>query len=325
MKFKIKREYIILGVILILLVGYLIFKNSNKTNYKLPSINKIKKDDVIKVALLKSNKTVVIQKENDKWYIIPEKYPVNGTKIDDMLKILTDLTITDLVSESKNYALYELDDEKKVNVKAYSKDDKIIREFEIGKTASTYNHTFIKLVDNPNVYYAKEDFKSKFDVKADDLRDKTVMKFDLKQITSMTMNNTKEKFAINKTSNNTDIKIDSKNSSSSSSSKSSETPSKDVWKTDAGIEVNDDEVSDILETLSNLNCENYINNKTKKDYNFPIYSLTLKGTKEYTILIFKKDGESYPAISSENDFPFLLTSWKAEKMMKKYDVFFKKK
>jgi len=57
--------------------------------------------------------------------------------------------------------------------------------------------------------------------------------------------------------------------------------------------------------------------------------LKLKGSKDYMIKIFpklekkedeKEEGsgaEKYPAISSENSYPFLLTSWKAEQVMKK--------
>jgi hypothetical protein len=56
----------------------------------------------------------------------------------------------------------------------------------------------------------------------------------------------------------------------------------------------------------------------KKDHlKNPSYTLTLKGDKTYSISIFpKKDKEAktYPAISSENDYPFLLAQSQVEKI-----------
>ena len=52
------------------------------------------------------------------------------------------------------------------------------RSFDMGKTAPTYQHTFIKLPDNPNVYHARGNFRNSFDLTIDDMRDKTALSFD---------------------------------------------------------------------------------------------------------------------------------------------------
>jgi len=47
----------------------------------------------------------------------------------------------------------------------------------------------------------------------------------------------------------------------------------------------------------------------------PILTLTLKGTETATLKIYPqvKDGK-YPAVSSQCEFPFLLSTWKVERV-----------
>ncbi|MBN2533094.1 MAG: DUF4340 domain-containing protein [Spirochaetales bacterium] len=306
---KIKKEYIILGVIVIILIGFLIFQNtSNKTHYKLPKINKVEKDDIKKIILTKPDETITLKKENENWRILPGQFPADPAKIDRIVNVVTGFTITDLVSESKNYGLYELDDENKINLKAFSADDRILLEFDIGKKANTYRHTFVKLKDNPNVYHAKEIFQYDVPKTVDEFRDKQVMKFDRSEIYSITLNNNKEELIVNKEMENVDV--------------TDETRPSEIWKSGPGRKVRENEITTMLDTLAGLRCENYIEGKNKADFKNPIYSLIIKGTKDYTISIYKKEDTKYPAISSENDDPFMLSAWKTEKFMKEYEDLF---
>ena len=62
-----------------------------------------------------------------------------------------------------------------------------------------------------------------------------------------------------------------------------------------------------------------IEDKEKIDFTEPIFTMTLKGTQLYKISLFNKNNEddmNYPAISSENDYPFHLSKYDAEKFMK---------
>ena len=74
----------------------------------------------------------------------------------------------------------------------------------------------------------------------------------------------------------------------------------------------------LLTPLSNLRCEKYIENRKKADFVNPIYTFKLKGAQKYTLTMFAKidkDAKSYPAMSSQSDFPFLLTDSQADKIM----------
>lgn len=315
---KIKKEFIILGVILIILIGYLVFQNLvKKTHFKLPDIEKIEEADLKKIILEKPDETMTFEKENEKWYITPQKYPVDKTRIDDIVTIITEFTITDLVSESRNYVLYELDDDQKINIQAYSTDGEILLNVDVGKSADTYNHTFVKLHDNPNVYYAKENFKHDVNKKLDELRDKAVMSFEKDKIYSITLNNTKEELILNKEMENAGVNIQDGNAA-----ENPDAAPKEIWKSHLGQKIKEDEINTILDTLKELKCDYYIEGKKKTDFETPIFTLLAKGTKDYMISIFEKEDNKYPAFTSENDYPFLLPGWKTERFMKEYSDLF---
>ena len=97
--------------------------------------------------------------------------------------------------------------------------------------------------------------------------------------------------------------------------------SKPKWVDARGEEADADKITSMISTLSNLKCEKYLEGKTKNDFSDPVYTLTLTGVKEYRLLLYaemEEDGESFfPAVSSENDYPFLMTQWRSENIMKK--------
>ena len=85
-------------------------------------------------------------------------------------------------------------------------------------------------------------------------------------------------------------------------------------------------MDDVLGTLSELSCEKYIDNRKKTDFTDPICTVVLKGVEDYNLSIYKKSEEkntSYPAVSSENEYPFLLYERDAKEIMKKQEEYFK--
>ncbi|MBW1691689.1 MAG: DUF4340 domain-containing protein [Deltaproteobacteria bacterium] len=71
-----------------------------------------------------------------------------------------------MVSESRDYSRYQLDDEHKITVKAYI-GEKLTRELDVGKAAPSYRHTFVRLKENEFVYHARENFRNAFDLSVD--------------------------------------------------------------------------------------------------------------------------------------------------------------
>ena len=310
---SIKKEYILLAAIILTLTFYLVLRNQNGAFYRLPELSNVTVSEITRIEIAKFGSSLVISKKDNKWIIGPEEYPVDINKVNEMLEIIGDFTLTALVSESKDYNRYSLDDDKKIIVKAWNK-DKLKREFEVGKDASSFRHTFVRLNGDDRVYHAREAFREKFDETMEKLRDKSVLSFEKKEIQEI--HDVKGKQSIILTRKQI---LSEENAGQVTGDKVPETPkTKTVWQSSDGRECDEYEVGSLLTMLSGLSCEKYIYDRKKEDLIDPISSILLKGTKDFTLNIYAKSTKEtsrYPATSSENAYPFLLPDWQANNIM----------
>lgn len=315
MKIKIRKDYLILVIIIVILLLYLFLRNPNKIQYELPRLQSLDKDSISKIEIKKTTGTIELHKKDKHWFIVPHNYPVDQTKIDNILETIGNLTLTALISESKNYAMYDLDQENKIGIIVY-KDNDILREFSLGKSADTYKHTFVKLVSDSRVYQADKDFRSDFDIEIDAWRDKSVMKFDDNEITAIDIISDGEKINFVKKIKPLEIKP----KETKDREKTDKPKEEEMWMMANGKPGNKEKLNSLINLCKDLVCEKYIEGKSKGNLKNPVYQVVFHGSKNYTLAVFaksKKNGEKYPAISSENSYPFLLTSYKAEDIMKK--------
>jgi len=313
----IKKEYIILFLIIIALSLYLFFHNPDKTNYQMPKIPLIAENKISKIEITMPDRTLIINKDTNNWKIAPENFPANINKVKSMLKIIKNFTLTAFVSKAKSYERYDLTDNK-ITVKAWE-NKKPVLEFSIGKTAPSYQHTFVKLDDNPNVYHAKGTFKETFNISLEDLRDKIVFAFKQNDIFHIQIKKGKQEIVLNK--KQIPVEIDIKKSTDDDKSKLAQDKTKlMMWESSDGRKCSELILNNMFSTLSELKCEKYISGSKKEDCKKPAFTVLLKGQKQYMLNIFdKKDENNYSATSSENSYPFLLSKKKAEDIMKKID------
>ena len=293
---KLRKEYIVLFIVIVVLILYLVLHGTDRTHYQLPEISEIPKNKIIQLEINRPGTQIVLNKKDNAWYIGPEAYPAELEKVKDMLTVIEKLTVTALVSESESYIRYDLNNAKKINVKAWE-GKRLAREFDIGKSASTFRHTFIRLKEDPNVYHARENFRLKFSQTTAGLRDKTVMSFDQADIRQIDISKDRDVTVITQTE---------------SAKKENEQAEKKeiVWQTTEGRILDKPKINQLLSALSDLECETYIDDKSKADFQGPNYVIKLKGGIEYILSIFPKIDEkakNYPAVSSENNYPFLLS------------------
>jgi len=298
---KIKKEYVILAVLLIALTAYLVFRSSDRSLYQLPSMPEVDRETISKIEISKSGETVVLNKKDNKWYVGPKEYPADEKVMKDMLDLIGTVTHTALVSESKNYKRYDLTDDAKIEMKAWA-GEKMIRHLEIGKEASTYRHTFIKLPGDYKVYQTKGNYQSKFDKDTDELRDKVIMAFDKAGIKKIDV------FKDNKWMELT--RVEEKDTKTA------------AWEDKDGKRADSQKIGELLNIISDMSGEEYIEDRKKEDLKDPIYIYKMTGEREYTLSIFdKEDKESkkYPSISSENDYPFILHEYDVNRMKEKLE------
>jgi hypothetical protein len=301
----------------------------------LPELKPIDAGTLTKIEILKTDHSLTLVKKDDRWLIDPKGYPTDETKIKEITDTVLDLTLTDLASKAKNYTRYELDKEKAIHVKAFQ-GEQVVREFDIGKAAPTRNHTFVKLRDDDHVYHAAKSFRWNFDKKVGDLRDKVGMKLDKNEISEIEVDKGGQKHVFTKTAKPVETKAEEKKDEEKKEPQPppAEPQTETIWTMKDGKEGNKSELDSLLNQLSDLKCEEYIEDKEKGDFKEPVYTIKLKGKKDYILSIYEKfekkekEGdtgvEKYPVVSSENPYPFLLTKYTAERLMKKPEDLFKK-
>ena len=311
---KIKKEYIILILIIIGLSAYLLMRSSNRNLYQLPELEGLQQSEISKIEISKGDDSFVLKKKDNQWYLEPEGYLADQTKVNAMLNVFEALALTALISESKDYNRYDLHTEKRITVKVWQQTT-LKRNFDIGKAASSFRHTFVKLNGDSRVYHARDNFRSKFDFTIDDLRDKTVLSFrttDIQQVQvikdALSVNLVRSKIPITPVAGQ--------------QQKTDTAPAAAVkfeWQTEAGQKGNDRNLNQLLTTLGDLKCTDYINDRQKDSFSTPIYTVKLKGIQDYQLEIFARlqtDDKKYPAVSSDSDYPFWLSENKAQQIMK---------
>ena len=91
-----------------------------------------------------------------------------------------------------------------------------------------------------------------------------------------------------------------------------------VWQDAGGKPVSESDINNLLSTVSNLKCREFIEDRTRESYDSPLITLTLNDGKDRSVSIFEKhapEDTAYPAISSENEHPFLLAQFTAEDIL----------
>lgn len=312
-----KKEYLILAVIIAGLCAYLVTHNENRNNYSLPELKTVAGSDITGIAIEQKGKTIQITKTNGVWGITEKSYPADRDKIKALVKIISDLKITVLASEKGDLQRYQLDPEHRIKVTASGKSNDI-RTFEVGKTAPSYNHTFVKLKGDDHIYHAAENFQRDFDVNVDNLRDKKVLSFDertIKEIKITTSGITRTLVAKSITP---PPQTTTEDETPENENASPEGAAKKTWYFEDNTPGDEASIKEILSTLSSLECNAYSMGDDKKvlTNETPVCHITFTGEEEMTFTLFDKNSnDKYPGISSTTPFPFVLDDYSGKNIL----------
>ena len=309
---KIGKEAVILGILIVVLSTYLMVNKRDRSLYELPDLKPIMTSKISKMTIDSSEGTIVFIRKAGAWVVNEEAYPGDEDSIDRVADIVAKLRLTTLISESKNYGRYDLDPEHAIAIKAWE-GDTLVREFQVGKAVPGHRQTFVKLADDHRVYHAGEGFRNKVQGKVDMFRDKTVMSFESDQIQQLRL--------VHKESQGIFVK-EKMPEASSEKPEDGELPKektdKPVWKNTDGEVVKENKLAKLIDDFSSLKCSAYVYDRQKTEFTQPIAMITFKGPEAYTLQIFdqlEKDAPEYPAISSQNDYLFLLPKWQADQVI----------
>jgi hypothetical protein len=310
---KTKKEYLVLAILIIALSMYLVFRKADRSHYRLPNLPHISTSEMTRVEISKPDGKILLEKKEGRWRISPEGYPVDPFKMKRILDTIGTLTLTTLISESKSYGRYDLQKLKRIDVKAWSGDE-LKREFDVGKIAPSFSHTFVKIAGDERVYQAQQNFRDRFDQTVENLRDKAVLRFEPEEIQKLDITRGKDSLSLTRKS----LPVEVTTSQGGETQDKGPPRMEPTWQTPEGKGVDESKLKRLLTTLSRLNCSGYIEGRKKGDFTNPVYTIELQGAKGYSLSIFqkaKKEDKTRPAVSSDNAFPFLLPDFQANRIM----------
>ncbi len=291
---KIRLEYIVLGLLVIGASLYLALRERDRVRYKLPKLEALNSEDINRIEIKKESGNIELVRSGESWQILPDSYRADKQRLRDILNSIQNLTLVDLVSVSKDYDRFELDEGSRIEVTAY-RDEEVARRFFVGSSSRTSQHTYVAIPDDTRVFHAGGDLHSTFDRNREELRDKLVLSFDFSTIKEIRL----------------DIGDESHRLERASGADTAATEA--IWESPSGATVDSKKVVNLLRQLSNLRCTRYLSKEWTPSQK--IVDLYLLGDKSHRLEIFEKSESEYPGISSEADSAFMLSSYLVDEIL----------
>ncbi len=270
-----RTTYIVLGILIVVLSLYLLLRQRDRIQYTVPKLIPLNTGEIEALEIEQPGGVVKMDRSGETWVIQPEGYRADPATIGEMLTTVADLQLTELVSVTGNYGRYGLDDQSRIRVTVI-KNDRALRGFDVGKRSPTYNHTFVRIDGDDRVFQTPGNLGAVFGLSKEDLRDRLVLSFDPDTITKIKAEGA-----------GWTVNLEKKGV---------------VWKTETGEEWETQTIDELLNTLSAFKAFQY----REQGDGGPVFSLTLTGSKLYTLEVFAREDNTYPARSSENAYPFTL-------------------
>lgn len=306
---KVKKEYILLALLIISSVGYLVMQKTDRVHYTLPALEALDAEAISGIEILREGAVTKLTRHDASWRISPQNWRADQTRVSEMVGALAKLTVTELVSESKDYDRYQLDEGRKAVIRAYAGAE-VRREFSIGKAAPTYNHTYVALPGDERVYLAGGDLPRLFAVQPSEFRDMLVLSLSPRDIE----------------------RIEIRHRGKVSTIAKSEVPPGDAvreaaddrakvytWKNGRGGTVEKADVDTFLAGLATVYCGEYLDDALKAGLSDPETVIVMSaagGSTEHRLSIFPKTEGGAPALSSLSESPFVMPEYKMEEMEK---------
>ena len=308
---KLKREYLVLGALIVALSVYLAVRGRDRTHYKLPRLQKVASDRIARIDIQGPEGRVEIKNEGGRWLLMPGSYPADGETVNRLLKSIGGLKMTALVAESKSYQRYELDKKRKITVEARSADDRLLRKFYVGKVAPSFSHTFVMIGGDERVFHAPGNLRELFGKKPEDFRDRTVLSFDRGAVREIRIVRGEHRAVFRH-------HAESGQSGEGDAAAEKQAPPQD-WQMDGGGTPDSARIERFLATLDKLKCDGYLKGRQKSEFSRPAFEVLLKSGKgKYRLALFAAgDGgkDKIPGVSSQNEYPFYLEKWQVDRVM----------
>ena len=82
---------------------YLFTRQTDRTLYRLPQLPPVSVQSITRIDIIATDGMTILNRADDSWTIGEQKYPADRAKISQMLDAISDLSLTAMMSESKDY------------------------------------------------------------------------------------------------------------------------------------------------------------------------------------------------------------------------------
>ena len=314
-----KKEYLLLVVVIIGLGALLFYQKKGQTNYQLPVLPVLQKS-VDRVLIEKAGEKIEIRLHDGKWVVGEKAYRANSDRVKKIIAEVKAVKLEALISEKANYQIYDLEAEKRIKVSLFAA-DQLLRELQIGKNSASLRQTYVMLKDDPKVYQALGNLKSNVFSSVADLRDKKVFAIGADKLASI------DEIVVDHLEDGKRqvIKLVKLKSEPVAGDQANDLPAAPVvtWRLASGASVASENVKKLFNSISDLQCENYIDNPHSEAFSSPLYKVVLKGGgEEFSLSLMAPEDNKYPALSSQSPEPFWLPGWRTKKIIKELAAFY---
>jgi hypothetical protein len=311
---NLKKEYVILAIVIIGLSLYLFTRSKDRTHFELPDLAPVEAKTIDRLVFQKGDAVIELIRKDDSWFVGEKAYRADNIKVRNMVQATADLKITALVSESGNYDRYDLTENKKTTVRAYA-GTAVLRSFDIGRGAPTNRHSFVRLDGDPKVYHARGHIHETFDATVDELRDETVLEIEQAEVNALVIEKAGRQLAIVKKETPVQKESDAKETGAPKPVQQ--------WQDQDGNAVDLAAVTSLLKEFKQLKCNDYMADDAKSTLKDPIWTITFTTADQQRHLsVFALPSDEaieHPAVSSGSDYAFLLTKSRVEGFGKQLD------
>lgn len=309
-KKKVNLEIIIIILVIVLSVAYIMFKKTDRVHYKVPELKNIETGTITKISISKGDRVINLENRKGSWVVGEEGFKTDKFKIDKIVNIVDSLKLSTLVSKSGNYYKYELDDPRKINVKVFSGKE-IVREFDAGKSASTNDHTNVKIKGDEKIYHAIGSINKDLDKSIDDLRFKKVFLIEKDEIKQITFSMDGKEYVLNKSI--IPVTKEEKTGSEKEGAPDVET----IWDYKK-TKIENSKVNSILGTVSDLSCDEYIYSENDLKASEQLFTMKLVNSNENYITIYKlqnNEDDMYRGETSQTEYKFLIKKFRIDNFL----------
>ncbi len=286
-----------IGVVLIALIIQLIVRPAPPSD-----LSKWNAEEVDRIIITNSEGELDFVWNGTEWRIGPEKYLADDTQMTGLLNRMIKSKVLEKVTESENFARYGLNEENMGKITVIS-GEKTLQTIYVGQENSTGMFSYIRYPEKKGVYLVSRNLREQIDMTLNDYREK-----DIANIPSETIKG----ISVTKGAGYTLVKAVNTAGDDSSD--------EEVWTlaSDSSFDLDQQEATRLANAFNSVMAYEFIDS-IQGDPVWEVNVTDESGNSVKFDIYAPDENGRYPATASSSEYKFVLSTYKAEAIMKTLD------